>query len=398
MSSRYRVLHLITSFQTWSGAAENTKLTLDGLDRSHFEPFLGTGPPRPDHSTQQQVAADVRRIPIRWLTRPISPVADAAAFVEILGAIRRYRFDVVHTHNAKDGILGRWAAFYAGVPAIVHTIHNVSFEAATNPFARAQYALQERWAARITDRMLTVSKQNTTKYLNRGIGRPEQYRTVYSGLDLTRYAPDRRAPTELRAALGLPPRPGPWVGWVGRFSPQKDPVTFLRAAREIACAMPTVQFVVCGNTSDVKVERDPRLVAQDLGLNDTVHFLGFRRDVADVFGAVDLVMHSSRYEGMGRVVCEAMACNRPVAGTAVDGVVEAIVSGERGGILVPPGDHNKLAVAALELLRHPALAQELAEAGRRWVEHNLSHEAMVATIEAVYGEVLSSRRRRAGSA
>jgi glycosyltransferase involved in cell wall biosynthesis len=186
---------------------------------------------------------------------------------------------------------------------------------------------------------------------------------------------------------------------VGRFSPQKDPVTFLRAAREIAQAVPGAQFVVCGEDNvDIPVERDPRVVARDLGLDEAVHFVGFRRDVANVFRAVDLVMHSSRYEGMGRGVCEALVCGRPVAGTAVDGVVEAIVSGERGGILVPAGDHSRLALAAIELLRDPTWAQRLAEVGRRWVEHNLSHERMIASIEATYLELLNqSSPRTAGS-
>lgn len=389
---RYRVLHLMTLFETASGAAENTKLTLNGLDRTRFEPFLGTQPSPAEHSADMdgELAGDVRRVPLRWLTRAINPLVDATAFVEMLRVMRRYRFDVVHTHNAKDGILGRWAAFATGVPAIVHTVHNVSFQAATNRFVRAQYALQERWAARITGRILAVSKENIRKYLVQGIGLPEQYRTVYSGLDLARYAPDGRTPAELRAALGLPDRAGPWVGWVGRFSPQKDPVTFLRAAREVAQAVPGVQFVVCGDDHiDIPMERDPRLMVQDLGLDQAVHFLGFRRDIANVFRAVDVVMHSSRYEGMGRVVCEAMACGRPVAGTAVDGVVEAIVSGERGGILVPPGDHRALALAALQLLQNGNLARGLADAGRRWVECNLSHKHMVSGIEATYMELLN---------
>ncbi len=218
---------------------------------------------------------------------------------------------------------------------------------------------------------------------------------MYSGLDLSRYSGDGRSQKALRNALGLPDLPGPWVGWVGRFSPQKDPATFLRAARLIRERIPTAQFVVAGEDPPIgfRMDRDVRLVAGDLGLNDVVHFVGFRRDIATVLRSVDLVLHSSRYEGMGRVVCEAMACERPVVGTAVDGVVEAILSRERGGILVPAGDAEGLALGAEELLRNKDFARSLARVGREWVERNLSQERMVADIEATYLDILADPAR-----
>ncbi len=119
-----------------------------------------------------------------------------------------------------------------------------------------------------------------------------------------------------------------------------------------------------------------------------MHFLGFRRDVTNTLRSVEMVMHSSRYEGMGRVICEALACERPVAGTAVDGVVEVIDSGQRGGLLVPPGDPIALAEATLRLLRDKVFAHELARAGRQWVMQNLSAATMVSEIESVYMELL----------
>lgn len=337
-----------------------------------------------------EVAADVVRIPLRWLRRSISPVRDVAALAELYETIRRFRFDVVHTHNAKDGILARWAAFLAGTSAIVHTIHNVSFEASASTIVNEQYAIQERWAARVTDRLLAVSAPSSAKYLARGIGHPDQYRTVYSGLDLDRYADDGRAARVRRAELGLPDRPGPWVGWLGRFNRQKDPLTFVRAAQLVAAGFPGVQFIVCGDDPlRDSLEEAARALAMELGLSDAMHFLGFRRDVGNVLRGVDVVMHSSLYEGMGRVVCEALACERPVAATAVDGVVEVIDAGRRGGLLAPPGDAAALADATLRLLHDTAFALALARAGRDWVVQRLSADAMVRQIERVYTEVLN---------
>jgi len=386
VNRRYRILHTITLFPQSSGAAENTKLTLNLLDRKRFEPFLATAP---GQSMDGEVAADVIRIPLRFLRRPINPLVDLSALAELYKTIRRFRFDAVHTHGAKDGILGRWAARLARTPAIVHTIHNVSFRASTSRIINGQYALQERWAARITDRILAVSLVTSSTYLSRGIGRPNQYRTVYSGLDLQRYVDDGRLAAERRAEMGLPNRPGPWVGWLGRFNPQKDPLTFLRAAQRVAASVPGVQFIVCGDDPlKPSLEAKSRALALDLGLASAVHFLGFRRDVANTLRSVDVVMHSSRYEGMGRLICEALACERPVAATAVDGVVEVIDSGRRGGLLVPPGDPAALAEATVRLLRDKVFAQDLARTGCQWVMQKLAAETMVSEIESVYTELL----------
>jgi glycosyltransferase involved in cell wall biosynthesis len=183
------------------------------------------------------------------------------------------------------------------------------------------------------------------------------------------------------------------VGWLGRFNPQKDPLTFIRAAQLVAASLPGVQFIVCGDDPlKVSLEAAARALAIELGLGDAMHFVGFRRDVTNTLRSVDVVMHSSRYEGMGRVVCEALACGRPVAGTAVDGVVEVIHSGRRGGILVPPGNPAALAEATVRLLTDTALALALAKSGRQWVEQNISAENMVRGIEQVYLGLLDRRQ------
>ena len=226
---------------------------------------------------------------------------------------------------------------------------------------------------------------------------PEQYRTVYSGLDLGRYADDGRPAAVRRRELGLPDRPGPWVGWLGRFNPQKDPLTFVRAAHLVAAELPGVQFVVCGDDPiNVPLEQATRALAAQFGISGVMHFLGFRRDVATVLRSVDVVMHSSRHEGMGRTVCEALACERPVAGTAVDGVVEVVETGRRGGFLARPGDPAGLANAVLRLLRDPSLACSLARLGREWVERHLSADAMVRAIEQVYENLMDTSRRAFG--
>jgi len=312
---------------------------------------------------------------------------DAVAFAEIYGLCKKWRFDIVHTHNTKDGILGRWAAHFAGVPAIVHTIHNLAFRASRYAIVNRLYSIAERTTAPITHAFLGVSSENVREYLGQRIGNGSQYRVVYSGLDFDRYRMEQNQ-SEARQDAGLP-KGVPLIGWFGRLNYQKDPITFVRSARLIANLRPEVQFVVCGE--DPLGEGLSRVVLKlvsELELTNHVRFLGFRSDLPTILRAVDCVIHSSRYEGMGRTVCEALLCDRAVAGTNVDGVREVIVSGERGGFLVPPEDPAALAEAALRLLNDPSRARALAAAGRTWVKENLSVARMVQDITGVYNEVL----------
>ncbi len=388
-ASKRRVLHLITTFGVSSGAAENARLTVNLLPRDRFEVFLGT---QAGQSMESHLAHDVIRLPVPHLERPVRPWLDAAAFTEIYWLCRKWRFDVVHTHNSKDGILGRWAASLARVPVVVHTIHNLPFRASRHALTNRLYARVERITARITDAFLAVSAENVADYLEQRIGTRAQYRVVYSGLDLERYRVST-SQGEARARLGLPQATA-LVGWFGRLNYQKDPITFVRAARDVLRGFPGARFVVCGDDPlGEELGAAVRALTHELGISDQVHFLGFRSDLPVVLTAVDVVMHSSRYEGMGRTVCEALLCGRPVAGTAVDGMREVIVSGVRGGILVPPNQPAALAQATLALLEDRDRAKALAAAGRAWVEANLSATDMVRDIGDTYMRALASARR-----
>jgi glycosyltransferase involved in cell wall biosynthesis len=386
---RLRVLHTVTTFSASSGAAENARLTVNMLPRDRFEVFLAA---RPGQSMEPNLANDVTCLPVPHLVHRIRPWSDVAAFGEIYRLCKTWRFDIVHTHNSKDGMLGRWAAYRARVPVVVHTIHNLPFRASRHALVNRLYATLERVTAPITDALLAVSAENVGAYLTHDIGTPTQYRVVYSGLDLERY---RSAPSqaEARAALGLPGTAA-LVGWFGRFNRQKDPFTFLLAARDVVTELPNVRFIVCGDDPlEENLTTAVHNLARNLGLSDGIHFLGFRPDLPVLLRAVDVVMHSSRYEGMGRTVCEALLCGRPVAGTAVDGMREVIISGVRGGILVPPGEPTALARATLELLRDRERANALASSGRAWVEAHLSARDMIRGIVDTYERSLEASGR-----
>lgn len=385
-SRHARVLHLLTTYSLAAGAAENTVITAKGLPRDRFKVFLAS---RPGQGVEGITGDNIAYLPVPHLVRGIHPAWDLLAFWEIYRLCRRWRFDVVHTHNAKDGVLGRWAARLAGVPVIVHTIHNPPFRASRYRVINSFYEWIERLTALVTDGLLAVSRENVRDFLDRHIGNVSQYRVVYSGLEFAKY---RLSTTQAaaRESLGLPLET-PVVGWFGRLNYQKDPITFVRASRIVAAKLPEVRFVMCGSDPlEEDLSHKVHDLIRELQLGDYIRFLGFRDDLPLVFRAVDCVMHSSRYEGMGRLVCEALLCDRPVAATNVDGVREVIVSGQRGGLLVAPEDPNALAKATLTLLQDPALARALASSGRKWVEEHLSAERMILEIATIYSGLLNS--------
>jgi glycosyltransferase involved in cell wall biosynthesis len=385
---RFKTLHIITTLPRLSGAADNTRYTVNLLDQRRYEVHLAFGAPDPDTTS---VAPHVRLIPIPSLVRPVALIRDARALWELYRLMRRERYDIVHTHNSKAGVVGRLAARLAGVPVIVHTAHTIVFAASTNQIVNWLYRTTERAIAPLTTKIITVSTLNTTVYLAAGIGTRDQYTTIYSGVETAKFLarPDRAA---CRAELGLAASE-PFVLWVGRLNRQKDPLTFVRACRHLADQFPSARFALVGEDSvGQSLEPQVRALIQALDLARVVRLLGYRADIPRLLAAADLVMHTSVFEGLGRSVVETMLAGVPLVATAVDGVQEAVDSGMRGGLLVPPKDPAALASSAARLLTDAELAARLARGGREWAAQRFEVGEMARAIERLY-ESLSKDRR-----
>jgi glycosyltransferase involved in cell wall biosynthesis len=379
-----KVLHLITYFPIFHGAQENTCLTVNYHDKARFAVWLGT---QPGGSLLPSVAPEVHVALIPHLQRAVHPWKDWRAFWEIYRLCRRERFTIVHTHISKAGVLGRLAARLAKVPVILHTVHTISFQASESGLVNRLYLWLERLCAPLTQRFLVVSQLNTVKHLEARIGKPEQYRLVYSGVDVERLQALRYGPEQVRANLGIQATHR-IVLWIGRLAYQKDPLTFVRAAALVCREIPDVTCVMVG---DGPLRREVEALIDEQGMKERVILAGFRDDVAEILSAASLLGHSSRFEGMGRVISEAMLLGVPVAGSAVDGVVEAIESGKRGGLLVPPEQPAQLAAAMQRLLEDRAFAGQLAAEGKAWAWARFDAREMVKEIEAVYAEELHKR-------
>ena len=321
----------------------------------------------------------VRPVVLPQLGREIRWWDDVVAFWKLLGLIRRERPDIVHTHTAKAGVLGRVAAWLAGVPLVVHTFHGHVFHGYFSPARTRVFVAIERWLARRTHRLVAVSGRVRDEVLARGVGRSDRFDVVPVGLDLQRFVECDPQRGELRAELGLP-RQTPLVGIVARLVPIKRHELFLTAAAAVARRIPTCRFLVVG---DGERRRALESLALELGIADRVLFLGWRRDLQRIYADMDVAVLTSANEGSPVSLIEAMASAVPVVGPRVGGVPDVIDDGATG-LIVPPGDAGPVAEAILRLLDDVELRRKMGAAARDRAQRLYGADRLVADIVALY--------------
>ncbi|MEZ4581978.1 MAG: glycosyltransferase family 4 protein, partial [Caldilineaceae bacterium] len=279
---------------------------------------------------------------------------DMRALVRLRRFIRDGGYVIVHTHSSKTGIIGRWAARWAGAPVIIHTVHGWGHHDRQHPLVRKLYIWLERRALPFTDKLIAVSPSNVEKGLADGIGTPDDYVVIRSGIELDRFGHPQVARAETRRVWGIPVD-APVVGTVTRLSPQQAPLDFVAAAAQVHVQRPDVWFMLVGD-GPLRADVDAR--ARELGIADRLVLTGLRRDVPELMAAFDIFALSSLWEGLPRVLPQAMATGLPIVTTGADGSAEAVEDGVNG-LVVPAGDPQALASALLRLLADPVLAQRM---------------------------------------
>jgi len=342
---RIKVAHIITMLEL-GGAQANTLYTVTHLDRERFEPVLLTGSEGP--LVAEARASGVRCFFLESLVRPVSPLRDARAFLDIRRVLRTERPQIVHTHSSKAGILGRLAAASAGVPAIIHSVHGWGFHPQQGRIARSLFVGLERFVSRFTSLFLAVSEANLAQGLALGILSERNARVLRSGIRLRDFHPDSGKT-----------RTGTTVGMVACFKPQKAPLDFIRVAELVLAREPATRFVLVGD-GEMRPAIEARL--REKGIGPSVTLTGWRRDIPDLMRSFDVLLHTSRWEGLPRVFPEAMATAIPIVATRVDGAPEAIEEGISGRLL-EPGDVLGMAEAVIELARDGALRERMGRAG-----------------------------------
>jgi glycosyltransferase involved in cell wall biosynthesis len=382
-----RVLNVITRMII-GGAQETVLLSCALMDRERFACEILTGP---QTGSEGELHAETRAcgIPLHVepaLVRELDPLKDAVALVRLVRFLRVGRYDLVHTHTAKAGVLGRVAARLAGIPLVAHTVHGWEFGAGEHGRLARFYLELERWLARWCQALVVVADIDRQQGLALGVGRPEQYALIRSGIEPEVFRDVALTRAQARRRIGVPEEAFV-IGQVGRLARQKAPLDLLGAFERVARERSDAHLVLLGDGPQrAEVEAE----ARRSGLAKRVHVLGMRRDVPEILRALDVLALASRWEGLPRVLPQAMAAGLPIVATRVSGAPEAVVSGENGW-LVNVGDLADLAARLLDLARDPVAARLMGEAGRARVGE-FSATRMVRELESLYERLA----RRAG--
>ncbi len=382
-----RIVHIITRL-ILGGAQENTLLTVDGLHHDHGDDVtLITGPAEgPEGDLFDRAEARGLKVELMpELVRAIRPMTDLRAYGRLRASIRRLAPDVVHTHSSKAGILGRAAAWDERVPAIIHTIHGLPFGPFETPMKNRLYIALERWAARRCDAIVGVCDAMAEQALAAGVGRPEQYSTVYSGMDADAFLNPPRSREEVRRELGLADEEVAFAT-VARLFERKGHEDILAIAPRVIAENPKVRFVWIGDG----ILRD-RLSAEiaRLGLSRSFLLTGLVPPgrIPELLQAVDAVIHPSLREGLARVLPQGLLVGRPVISYDVDGAREVVLP--ETGILLKPRDLGGLASGILRLAADPALRAAMGAEGRRRFADRFRHETMTRELRSLYERLLT---------
>jgi glycosyltransferase involved in cell wall biosynthesis len=383
-----RIAHVITRLII-GGAQENTLLTCEDLLRIYGdEVLLVTGPPLgPEGSLLERArAGGVPLAVIPELRRSIHPWRDWRSYRRLVGVLGRFQPDVVHTHSAKGGILGRMAASRLGVRAIVHGVHGAPFHPYQNAWARRFSCACERWAAPKCHAFVSVADAMTDLMVGSGVAPREKFTTVYSGMEVEPFLQSARLREAVRAALGYLPE-HLVIGKVARLFHLKGHQYLIQAARAVVAAEPRARFLLVGDG----ILRDPlcRQIAQ-AGLTGHFQLLGLvpPQRIPELLSAMDLVVHASLREGLARVLPQALISGKPVISYDVDGAREVVIS-DQTGFLLPPESIDEMAAAIIRLAGDPALRQRLGAEGRRRFTDVFRHEHMTAELRALYERLLA---------
>ncbi|MDO9528060.1 MAG: glycosyltransferase family 4 protein [Syntrophales bacterium] len=388
---KIKAIHIITRLDK-GGSAENTLLTLMGLDREIYDVALVRG-----LSTESNMAEDesraveesvrdvegegVRVVTIPSLVRRIQPLYDLKAFFTLIKILRQERPDIVHTHTSKAGIMGRWAAFFSQVPIITHTPHGHVFWGYFGRLKTGIFILLEKISALITDRLVMLTEQEKNDHLHFHIAPEDKFTVVHSGINLDKFSKISVEPGVMKRRLGIP-EGNLVVGTTGRLTHVKGHRYLIEAAGKIVSFRPDTTFVFLG---DGELLDEFKNMAAKFGIEANVKFLGWRSDVTEVMSTFDIFALPSLNEGMGRVLVEAMALGKPIVASDIGGIPDLVVDGENG-YLIPVGDVDALAAMIRRLLDDPGKREEMGNAGQRYAV-NFSAEEMMKKIDRLYREL-----------
>ncbi len=392
-SAQIRVLRIITRLNIGGPAIQaislSRRLPSKGFPTTLVHGRLGPG----EGDMQTLLCTDgLGAVLMPALRRDVDPLSDLRAFWQMLKLLRQLRPNIVHTHMAKAGAIGRQATIAYNAlwardrPAkLVHTYHGHVLEGYFSVPKTAVFLTAERLLARRTDALVAVSRRIRDELLDTyRIGQADRFQVVPLGFDLSSLASiDDAARRQAREELELPPH-AKIITWVGRLTAIKQPEIYLQAAELIAQRFPQAIFLVVG---DGELRSQAESTAHRMQIASRVRFLGWRGDLARIYGAADLLMLTSRNEGTPVALIEAMAAGLPSVSPDVGGIRD-VVTDPGLGIVVQNGTPESLSAEACALLASPDRCRQIGESARRSAVGRYGFARLATDITALYRDLL----------
>ena len=386
MSERPRVVHVITRLVA-GGAQENTILSCAGLLKRGYDVSLITGPEAgPEGSLLERAkAAGIPVIIQKSLRRNPRVLLDLFTVISLARRFRRERPAIVHTHSSKAGIIGRLAAWLAGVPIILHTNHGLPFHRRQWWIVNRAWRLLEKLVAPMTCKFICVGETMKRDSIEAGLGPPERHEVVYSGMDIPTFEHYAASRADLRPRFGFG-NDEPVVGWVGRFVKQKGARDLPEILERILKANHKAKVHLVGD-GPLRPAIEDNLEEREF--SERVLYAGrvAPEMVSSYMSAMDVLILTSYWEGLPRVAVQGALAGLPVVAYEVEGASEVIRSGETGH-LVPSGDKGALADKVIEVLGRPDRGRSMGEKGRRFVGDRFDSTKMVDALAKLYEELL----------
>lgn len=382
---RIRIAHIITHLEL-GGAQKTTLSLLECINKKDYQPHLITSPGGLLTEKARSIP-NIKPYLAPSLVRKINPLKDIISFWQIFRYLKKEKIALVHTHGSKAGIIGRWAARLAGVEFIFHTVHGWPFYIETNGLIKFFYMLLEKITSWLTTKLVVVSDADLKaglKYVNKN---QKRYVKIHYGIEggeffhSSRTGKDRDS--RLIKSLDIK-KDSCIVGGIFCFKPQKAPLDFVKVARAVIDRSGEVQFISIG---DGALRPAAEKLSLELGLNGRIKFLGWQKDITSFFSIIDILLLTSRWEGLPVVFLEAMASGVPVVATKTGGASEAVKDGING-FLEEKGACRELAEDILFLVNNPDQRKEFSKRARENFREEFDISYMTRRVQNLYEQAM----------
>ncbi|HEY4344557.1 MAG TPA: glycosyltransferase [Parvibaculum sp.] len=384
----FKIVHIITRFVN-GGADENTLLTCNAQAAAGHEVVLIYGA---DHTARMVDGLDPRvtKLVMPSLVRTVAPVRDIVALVQTIIQLRRLRPDVIHTHTSKAGIIGRLAALAAPEAVVVHGVHILPFSA-QRPVLRFVYLALEKLTGLVTDAYIDVSEGMKTECLAHGLGTDDRHRVIASGMDVAKFRD--ALPANDVASIGAGAFTAPIrIGYVAVLERRKRHRELFEAVTPLLRRHPHVHLVLAGEGPE---RAALEALAEDKGVANRIHLLGFRGDVEAVLAACDICVFASEREGLPRSLVQYGLAGKPIVASHLPGI-ERVLRHEDNGYVVGADAFDEFAARLETLVGSAVLRDAMAARSRALDLSDWDARRMTDRIDAVYAQLLSGRSRGSG--